>query len=807
MRCLHPIVASCLIAHIYCASSAATAEVELSDSVRSTIADRCAACHADGAEEGGLDLDKLVAGGYGKETTQKWVAIWKNVRAETMPPPDGESLAPQQRGEFIKWIESDVFRLDPDNIDPGVVTIRRMNREEYRRSIFELFQIEYNVDEEFPADDTGYGFDTIGDVLNMSPVLFEKYLAAADAITKKAVPLDGPSPPEIGFWGDHWKGSAKPEKLPFDKSNIVRVTKRVAQSGTYQIRMNYRLDNRWSRLSETALLTLRAVYKDGQRKELARHEAGWMNRDQPWLEGELKLPKGEFTLELEVMPLMPPESKGGDEKNRSYSIAIAETKLVGPLEGERHYKYPAKITFFDGPPSKDPTERESYAREIIRRRADLAFRRPVDERTIERLTAVAVEEMNRPGRRFEHGIKAALALVISSPRFLFRAEGQSQPDNPAEIVQLDEFDLASRMAFMLWSSIPDQTLHGKAKEGRLRAELDETIDWMLSQRERSERFSQNFVGQWLQIRDIHNVDPNAKYILGRKHPLLETAERSGWHVREAMRRETESLFRYLVDESRPIEELLTARYTFVNKYTAKVYGLEGVNSRDMTRVDLPPATHRRGILTHGSVLLVTSNPTRTSPVKRGLFVLENLLGTPAPPAPADVPPLEEVKSVDIRTASLRTILEAHRESPECASCHQRMDPLGLALEHFDALGFYRDVERAREGWRDNKPVPEKPIDVTGRLLTGEEFQSLDELIDILATSRKRDLYRCVTEKLLTYALGRGIEYTDSPTIENIIDRVEADGGSMRTLVKEVIKSKPFQYRRGAGQPVVSTRAG
>lgn len=787
--------------------AAAGEKTPVPDDVQGVFSDHCFGCHGGGSEEGGLDLERLIAGGYSEEATDKWVAVWKNLRAETMPPADEDAIAETVRSGVVEWIQSDVFRLDADNPDPGFVTARRLNREEYRHSIRELLGVDYDVNEEFPADDTGYGFDTIGDVLNMSPVLFEKYLAAADEIMSKAIPLEGPSEPEFEFWGDHWKGSGNPRQLPFDKSNVVTVTKSVSEAGQYRIHVDYSIENDWTQLSETLLLTLRLVNEDGTKTELAKQEAGWSTRRESHLEAELDLPKGSLTLELEVQPGQP-HSKPADpdvDENTKYKFYLAKTTVVGPIGGRKSYRWPATMTFFDGPPPDEREAAHAYAREVIRLKANLAYRRPIDEATLDRLTAVAVTEIERPGQRFEHGIKAALSLVFASPRFLFRTEGQPHPDDPSEVVLLDEFDLASRMAYFLWSAPPNEHLHNLAAGGKLRAELDTAIDKMLEDGWRRERFVKNFVGQWLQTRDLQQVESNESAILGRDHPRRRDFERSRYRIRDAMQKETEALFDHLLMNELPVEELLTARYTFLNRYSAEFYGVDGPKSGKLERVELDNASHRRGILTHGSVLLVTSNPTRTSPVKRGLFVLENILGTPSPPPPPNVPELTEVTSIDIRTAPLRKVLEAHRESPECASCHQRMDPLGLALEHYDALGAYRDVERARKGYRDYPSTPEKPIDVTGELMTGESFQSLDELIDILASTRKRDLYRCLAEKLLTYSIGRGIEYWDAPAIDKIVDAVEADNGSMKTLLNEVIRSRPFQYRRGSGKRVVSNQ--
>jgi hypothetical protein len=354
---------------------------------------------------------------------------------------------------------------------------------------------------------------------------------------------------------------------------------------------------------------------------------------------------------------------------------------------------------------------------------------------------------------------------------------------------VDEFALASRLSYFLWSSLPDDELLTLARNGKLRTNLRAQVDRMLKD-DKSRRFVRNFAGQWLQTRDVESVSIDAQRIL-RLRRNEEADKIFNGRVRRAMRAETETMFGYLVKENRPLTELLSADYTFLNETLANFYGIDGVKGQDMRRVSLKGDSHRGGLLTHGSFLLVTSNPTRTSPVKRGLFVLDNLLGTPAPPAPPNVPTLEKTKQNSASFLTMREAMEIHRENALCASCHARMDPIGLALENFNALGKFRDKEAG------------KPIDTAGQLITGEKFTNTVELARILVTSRKKDFFRCATEKLLTYATGRGVEYYDAPTIEKIVEQLERDGGKARSWVYGVVESAPFQMRRGEGERLLS----
>ena len=760
----------------------------------------CGDCHADGAIEGGFALEALTSGGYGEKTEDRWVAAWKNLRAETMPPADAERPSEADRADLLAAIERDVFRLDRANPDPGSVPARRLNRNEYRRTVADLFAVDYDTAEEFPPDDASYGFDTVGDSLRMSPLLLEKYLNAAAAIAEEAMPPGGPRLPESSFWGDHFKGEGlTARKLPMDRHVRLVAETWTSAAGDYTLTVPHAVDEAWTKLPTTATLVLRHLPDGGDPVELGRFEAGWESRKAEPLECRVALPHGKVRFELEVVPGHPhgPSGDPAVADDFRYHVRIDRCVLTGPDGAELAYADPANRILKDGPPPADRTGREAYIAKSIRDVADMAFRRPATDAEVALLTAEAMKVL-AAGGPFEAGVRAALTRLLAMPQFLFRAESAPQAGAEGGVVPIDEFALASRLAYFLSGGPPDGHLHWQARGGKLRANLAENVDRLLDDKWRRRRFVKDFVGQWLQTRDVHEHASDVNRILGFRRDETQPYYRRQYQIREAMREETELLFDHLITESRPFTELLTADYTFLNRDLAAFYGIGGVDSREMTKVSLPAGSHRGGLLRHGSVQLITSNPTRTSPVKRGLFVLDNLLGTPAPPAPPNVPALEDASDHGGDRLSLRQTLAKHREDPACAGCHDRMDPLGLAMENYNALGGWRDVERGRPAWRGREAEPDLPIDPSGTLITGESFADVAELQTVLATARRRDVLRCLTEKLLTYALGRGVTHRDAPAVDAIVEAVEADGGNTRTLIHEVVKSVPFQMTRREG---------
>jgi Protein of unknown function (DUF1592)/Protein of unknown function (DUF1588)/Protein of unknown function (DUF1585)/Protein of unknown function (DUF1595) len=419
-----------------------------------------------------------------------------------------------------------------------------------------------------------------------------------------------------------------------------------------------------------------------------------------------------------------------------------------------------KILFLN--PGFGDQSRLDCGRQVIARFADRAFRRPVQPDELDRVLKVFRMALDR-GESFERCVQVALTTVLASPRFLFLVEPEGTEDRP-----LTEFELASRLSYFLWSTMPDDELAREAREGTLRANLRRQVDRMLDD-PRSGQFVENFAGQWLQLRRLGGVTPDKGLFPGFDEPL-----------REAMGRETEHYFASILRENRSIFELLDSDYTFVNGPLAKHYGIEGVEGDEFRRVAL--ADRRRGgILTQASVLTLTSNPNRTSPVKRGQWILQQLLGTPPPPPPPDVAKLDESQQA-AGAASLRERMEAHRSNPQCASCHQQMDAMGFALENFDAVGRWRTTDG---------PFPIEPA---GELVGGRKFSDVAELKQLLGSAENKKFARTLIANTLTYGLGRGLEAYDSCTVEDIRGRLAADGYRIRNILFGIVESRAFQYR-------------
>ena len=750
------------------------------DAIEPILVNHCYDCHGDGASKGDFAMDDYASLEEHLGNFDVWFEIWKNVRSNLMPPADKPQLATEEKEKVLSFIESAVFKIDPKNPDPGRVTIRRLNREEYRNTIKDLLKYDFNVSDILPPDDTGYGFDTIGDVLSISPLLMEKYLEAASLIVEEAVPTDGPQ--IVEWWWDVKSFRDERSKdwsldwMPFDHARKMQAKPYVSFDGEYELRVDFRVRGSDAASSHTATLKMGAGDKT-----LAERKLGWDNSERITLKTKAVLKKGnEETFWISTETGEPPQQ--GEAK---LAIDVESIRIRGPLDGSRKdYPWNVRHLFSEGAPPTDENARDPYREAILRRFATQAFRRPVDDETVKRLVALARQVDTQPGHGFEDGIAEAITAILVSPRFLLRAEIQPEPDNPAKIVPIDEFALASRLSYFLWSSIPDEELMKLAGEGKLRSVLRAQVDRMLKD-PKSDRMITNFVGQWLQARDVETLSFNERSLLGEKD--LEKARRIfNGRLRQSMRMESEQFFAHILRENRPATELLTANYTFLNEPLAEWYDVEGVKGSNMRKVEVPAEQHRGGLLSQATFHLVTSNPTRTSPVKRGLFVLENFLATPAPPAVPDVPPLEASAKGDKKNLPLRDLLKIHAEQKLCASCHARMDPIGLALENYNAIGVWRDEDKGQ------------PIETSGQLMTGETFGNARELSEILATARKEDFHRALAEKLMTYAVGRGIEYFDAPTIDKIVTGAEMNGGTLREILYGVIESAPFQKRRGDG---------
>ena len=803
--------ASMLVAHAGSTAPAGNPSITEYRTVISPILEKhCYECHGDGYDKGKVAFDIL-------ETDQQilepdlWLRVLNNTRAGLMPAEQKPRLTPAEQAKLERWIKYGVFKIDPRHPDPGRVTVRRLNRVEYRNTVRDLLGVDYNTDHEFPPDDTGFGFDNIGDALTTSPMLMEKYVAAAQTIVAQTVPTAPRKPIEqivkgMSFEGANARLKWGKRQLVFSEPANIGATFKTGITGSYRVKLDLEVNGAYTPDPGKARIIFKIDGKEFLNQEFAYHDEKTYE-----FESRHKWQPSEHQLTIELQPTVPPE-----KKETIIDVFVHKVTIEGPLENSHWVKTENYDRYFPRAVPKGARQRHAYAKELLAAFAQKAYRRPLSieegDDTAQRLANLAEAHYREPGKTFEQGVAHAMAAVLSSPRFLFKLEAPAAHPLNAHVADVDEYSLASRLSYFLWSTMPDDELLGLAARGELRKQLSAQVKRMLAD-PRAENFAKNFTGQWLQARDVEGIASNPREIIirdaGEEESLrgLRKAWRAGdeatakrlaeyidrivdakpeldGDMRKAMRRETEMFFAHLVREDRPVIELIDSNYIFVNDKLAQLYGLTDVTGPEMRKVMLAPGSPRGGVLTQGSALFVTSNPDRTSPVKRGLFVLANFLGTPPPPPPANVPALEASEE-DFKGHDpvLRDVLKLHRENPACASCHNRMDPIGLAFENFNALGMWRDTER------------KQLIQAQGNLITGESFSSVSQLKRILAEDHRQEFYGTLTRKVLTYASGRGTEYYDVETVDEIVKRLNASDGRFSALLMGVIESAPFQKMR------------
>ena len=721
--------------------------------IRPLLGKYCYDCHGDEKQKADLNLQTFKSVADVAKDPKTWEHVLIQIQTHEMPPPKKAQPTPEESKLLATWIEHELFHIDCDNPDPGRVTIRRLNRAEYNNTIRDLTGVDFKPANDFPTDDSGYGFDNIGDVLSMPPIMLEKYLNAARGVADAVIATEPQPPASVTKTGRMLGTTGDKATFTFD----------AAADGDYRLIIRAGQDKAGTENAKMAIGLNGAQLKE---VEVRRPE----NRAEKF-EETLKLSKGPNTVTATFLNNLLVAANGKEPK-QDRNIHLTSIELIGPIYEGTPPPSDAQKRFFLGqslPVDASQSKKQELAAKVLAEFARKAFRRPVKAEEVKRLVSLVSLAKDEPKYPFEKGIKLAMQAVLVSPHFLFRGEVQPEPDNPKSVHFVNEFALASRLSYFLWSSMPDERLFRLAEKKQLRKNLDAEIVRMLKD-DKARSLVDNFAGQWLQLRSMPLVSPDVK-----AYPAFDEA------LRNAMIQETEMFFQYIAKEDRPVTELLTADYTFVNERLARHYGITNVVGPEFQKVSLA-GTGRRGILTHGSVLTLTSNPTRTSPVKRGKWVLENILATPPPPAPPDVPTLEERERQ--LTGSLRQRMVQHREDPTCNSCHARMDPIGFGFEHFDGIGAFR----SKDG--------QFAVESADELATGEKFTNAAELIDILVAKKSDDFLRCAAEKALVYALGRGLEPFDKCTIEDVTETLKSGGYKFSTLVSAVVKSVPFQQRRG-----------
>jgi hypothetical protein len=734
--------------------------------IRPLLETYCWDCHADGESKGDVVLDKDPDESAIRKNRKLWTGALFHVEQWTMPPHDKKTQPTKEERELIvSWLDAQLNPVDPNNPDPGRVTIRRLNRVEYNNTVRDLLGVTSRPADEFPEDDTGYGFDNIGDVLALPPILMERYLIAADRVLVEAIPGGPPPPAKTTLAPGDLHGVGFPDKgarlLAF--SGETHTEYLSPAEGEYAVRVKV-----WAAQAgnEPAKAELRVNGKEVKKLYVTAEAAGKAQT----IEARVTLPKGGQKIAVAFLNDFY-DGNIPDAARRDRNLYVGGMEVEGPLKTvPRPLNAAAQRIFSEGAKAG---ENEAGAGAILQNFTNRAFRRAAIPAEVDRLMTI-FKAAQKEGESWRDSLRIAMKAVLVSPYFIYRIEWQPEAGNPQKIVELSEFALASRLSYWLWSSLPDDELLSLAFRNQLRANLPAQVLRMLKD-PKARALPENFGGQWLELRSLNVAAPNKE-----RFPEYSPA------LRDAMKRETEELFWHIIQQNRPVTEFLSADYSFLNETLANFYGIGGVSGPDFRQVKLPAESNRRGILTHASVLTVTSDSIRTSPVKRGKWLLENILGISAPPPPPNVPALEEGEKVEA-TGSVRQRLEAHRTKPGCAGCHSLIDPLGFSLEHFNAIGKWRDKDGSF------------PIDPSGSLTTGQKFTGPADLANIFLTDRRDTYLRGLVKKMMTYALGRGIEAYDRPAVDAVLARMAKDNYTFQSMVLAIAESLPFQKRRGDGR--------
>lgn len=732
---------------------------EFDKSVRPLLEKSCAGCHNDRMASGSLNLAPFASFSSVAGMRDGWERIIQKVRTGEMPPKGIPRPAEADIAKMMSLVKAEFERADKlVKPDPGRVTARRLNRNEYSNTVRDLLGVDFRADRDFPSDDSGHGFDNIGDVLTVSPILMEKYVRAAERIASRAIG-GNPLPKKPVDAEYHSKDK---QVLRIDRSTI-EASHRLEWDGEYTIRIGMPGE----RAKDAAPVTL-GFWMNGKllHSQTVETKPSGLVYFNPYSEAEFKLvlPEGDHVFRAgfigdEFVKTLTDKEAYSDKKNKFLNMI----KFIGPFPAKVEKASRKKILVCD------PASGAACVDQILSTLARRAYRRPVTRAEVASL-AKFVGVAKAEGLSAEQGIQLAIQAMLVSPHFLFRVERDLYPNEPGRTYRLNDLELASRLSYFLWSSMPDDELLSLAEAGRLRQPgvVDAQIKRMLADA-KSSAFADNFAGQWLETRNLDSVKPDP----------VKFAD-WGPELRDAMKAETRLFFEHMLRENRPLVEFIDANYSFVNERLAKHYGIEGVTGGDFRRVELAGG-QRGGVLGQASVLTVSSYPTRTSPVIRGKYILQNILGAAPPPPPPDVPPLDD--SGVGEASSLRQGLEKHRSNAVCASCHNRMDTLGFGLENYDAIGRWR----TKDGKFD--------IDVSGTFPSGKAFATPAEMRSLLRDELP-EFARCLTEKMLTYALGRGLERYDRKTMEEINRKLAAQGYPFQTMVYEIARSLPFQWRRG-----------
>ncbi len=731
-------------------------------SPEATFTKYCVTCHNARLKTAGFVLDTADLRNVGAHA-ETWEKVVRKLRTEAMPPAGAPRPDRATYDSTAAYLETELDRAAAARPNPGnLPLLHRLTRTEYQNAIRDLLAVdalpkEMDYSLLLPADNASSGFDNISDLLFVSPTSMERYLDAAAKISRLAI--GDPSTPEmvnIYRLSDESTQDVRLDELPFGTRGGVAVRSDFPVDGEYVVKVDFanssRDQNQLLITSDGKRVILDTVGGGPGRGSEKTREFRIPLKAGPQLIGVTFIQRDETRDEQTLRPRM---------RGRGTQLAMSSVTISGPYNVSGSGETPSRRRIF-----VCHTGNDTCARQILSALAQRAYRRPVTDADLQFL--LPFYTAGRESGNFEAGIQRALERLLVSPQFLFRVERNPEGSAPARISDLE---LASRLSFFLWSSIPDDELLGRAARGELKdpAVLDREIHRMLAD-DRSQSMVTNFAEQWLYLRDIEAKQPDELLF-----PDFDDS------LRQAFRKETDLFLSAVLRENRSVVELLTANFTFVNERLAKHYGIPNVEGSYFRRVTLPEGSVRGGLLGQGSLLTLTSYSTRTSPVVRGKWVLENLLSAPPPPPPPNIPALKTEASETGKPLSMREAMLLHRANPACAGCHARMDPIGFAMENFDAVGRWRDTDAGG------------PIDTSGVFPDGTKFDGMAGLKQVLV-GHPEQFVSTIAEKLLMYGLGRNLQYYDAPAVRAIVHSAAAKNYSFEALVAGVVKSGAFQMR-------------
>ena len=728
---------------------------EFTQKIRPMIQQHCGDCHWGDDADADLNLEPFESLDQLLQGRSKWKKVLLRVAAKEMPPQDVDPMPNDQHQQLMQWLDQLLNSVDCTDINPGRVTIRRLNRVEYRNTVKDLVGVDYKPSRSFPGDDVGYGFDNIADVLSLPPILMEKYLKAAEDISFQAI--NEPSDHQVtgiisasDFTRNGRKSWADDNSVVLFSNFTISGDFDFKESGKYKFVVEACGEQAGSEPCKMGVSLNGAQSKTVLVK--ARHE--------DFKEYELPFSVNKTGKQAVKISFLNDYYNDNNSRTIDRNLIVGSVKIVGPI-GKKSPSYDKIINVA---PPKTKREAEAAAKSILNRLASKAYRRRVKPDELSRL--LDLYKLSRSeGNAFDASIRFGLQAILVSPHFLYKVEA---PVSEGETRKLTDFELASNLSYFLWSTMPDDELFRVAAKGELSdpVEYRKQVKRMLASR-RSLALVQNFASQWLHLRSLARMQPDPELFPGVNKQL-----------RADMVTETKLVVADLIAKDAKITDLLSVPYTFVNGPLADHYGIPNIKGRKFRKVSTV-GTGRTGLLTHASVLTLTSNPNRTSPVKRGKWIMENLLGEEPPPPDPDAMQLEDQTEL---TGTLRQRMEQHRADPNCAVCHRVMDELGFALEHYDPVGRYREREDGNE------------IDPRGELPNGTKFLGPDELQRTIRTEMRDRFLRCVTEKMLIYALGRGLEYYDDCTIDEVLKQMSESDYRFSSLIIGITESAPFLSR-------------